>query len=330
MSNSVDETADKIDAPRALSSSIAAGSTPKSSTSLNTKLSLSNSASTELKKSPRQNPVNLEKKVSTLEEEKMKIDQQLRSVTKLFNAEAEVSGDLRSEIRKLEDILRENQALISKRESELVKVLDRNDELKSVESVFAKLSEENAVLQAKLRVESQKNAELETKEKKSQIEISERDEKIKKLEVSVAEKEETMSKMARVLMKLKGRLATIEVEVAKFVVDKVYQFYPNSTGHLLVIQNPQSKSVHFDLIVNGKRHVYPVEDIVSVATSKADKSKFTLNMKDGSVETFSSKVRDEVVKELYEFIAQHRSGAERQNEKQKLTQGLDIDPTSSY
>ena len=126
-----------------------------------------------------------------------------------------------------------------------------------------------------------------------------REERIETLTRELADKDETVSKMVRAVIKYKNRLATIELEAAKFVVEKVYQFYPNSTAQvpsialiflihfvkLLVIQNPTTKAVHFDLVVNGKRHAYSVDDIVSIGPIKSDKYKFSFTMKVHSLRT---------------------------------------------
>jgi len=108
--------------------------------------------------------------------------------------------------------------------------------------------------------------------------------------------------MAAALVKLKNRLNAFELEVCKFMVEKVYNQYPPSIAKITIILHPNTGNAHFDVIVNGKRYVHPIETVTSLRVSKNDPNKFYVGYKNGPVDVFTTKMREEVYTALRECL----------------------------
>jgi len=108
--------------------------------------------------------------------------------------------------------------------------------------------------------------------------------------------------MAAALMKLKNRLDAFELEVCKFMVEKVYDQYPPSSAKITIIVHPNTGHAHLDVIANGKRYVHPIETVTSLRVSKTDPDKFYIGYKNCPMDVFTTKLREEVFNTLREYL----------------------------
>lgn len=191
---------------------------------------------------------------------------------------------------------------LNQRSDQLSILLQVNSDLKIQSQRYESLVFQNSDLNAKIV-----SMELQIKESQTQLalkdqSIKEREESIVELKKKLEGTEQTVEKMATGLLKLKSRLAKFEQELCKFTVEKTYKAHPSSTAQLILIENMSQRRKHIDVIVNGKRHTYPLKTIFSISASKTDANKFYIVLKDKTQEAFSSSVRDEVVMTLQDHL----------------------------
>jgi len=244
----------------------------------------------------------LQSRVATLTLELSDLQKKLEEMEQQSNLTKRKIRNLELETEFLSKKLSNTTEKLTERTKQLREVITYNAELQVLHRNIVDATNENTQLRAELKATELELLKARDENVKIDSVVALKNQEFSDLQQTIKLKDETIEKMAQALMKMKARLARSEVECCKFTVEKFFRGYPSSTAHLSIIKDARSKKAHLDVIVNGKRTVWPVSEISEIV-AESERNKFAIVFKDRNREIFMSNVRDNVVKELKECLA---------------------------
>jgi predicted RNase H-like nuclease (RuvC/YqgF family) len=150
---------------------------------------------------------------------------------------------------------------------------------------------------------AQKQAEtFEKRVKELEIELSNAKEQITQLSESNTKNEETIAQMSDKLVRLKGEMSIVKLQLRKFNVRRVRSYLPSVEAVLVLHKNPQNGLLMFSMEVGGVPHlVVPMTAILDVQADEVHVKRFHIRFPNNKTETFESNELKEIMTTLKEF-----------------------------
>jgi hypothetical protein len=175
-------------------------------------------------------------------------------------------------------------------------------EAKKLDTKYTLALEEKLQMEVELELWKRKYFKAEDQLKILQQIVRDRDDEIERLSKQLEEKESTITKLASKLISLKQQLDSIEITLCKYVVKKLHKVFSNIDAHLLIVQQHGTGEIRLDIIANGRRVSHPFSQIQNINSSSKNDCRFSITYKDGQTDIFESPTRDDILKQLYEYL----------------------------
>jgi len=164
-----------------------------------------------------------------------------------------------------------------------------------------KNSEEKLNQEVELELWKKKYSVLQQEQEQANQILSRKDWEIEQLKSALMAKNEANYKMALKLLDYKTKVNTVQLQLRKYSVKKIYKFYANADVEITLLKNPANGVLSIDVAERGKHLDRAVKSIQRI---NGMENRFIIYYTDGAYDTFESVICHDIVDSINEFLQQ--------------------------
>jgi len=130
--------------------------------------------------------------------------------------------------------------------------------------------------------------------------LNEKIEEIGHLNVELRATSESNYQMALKLLDYQTKVSSVELQLRKFQVKRIYKLYPNVDAEIVLTKNPANSMYSLDVVERGRHYSRPLKQAQLVSGME---NRFTVTYADGTFDTFESELYNEIVATIQEIMS---------------------------
>jgi len=146
---------------------------------------------------------------------------------------------------------------------------------------------------------------LQDEQNEREKQLAQKSKEIETLKNEVQAKVEDNYKLGLKLLDFQSKMSSVELQLRKFPVRKIYKFYANVDVEIVLTKNPSNGLLGLDVVEKGKHFLRPLKSVASL--SLASDNRFIIAYTDGPTETFESEVSKDIVQSIQELLTEQLS-----------------------